>query len=62
MLGIVYNSLLDENEIIKNDSKKVFKKHLQKLGYQDVIIEIPLIDFNKIIDIDFSALFASKSI
>jgi dethiobiotin synthetase len=61
LAGIVFNQYRQQgqtNETIQQDSLEYFRYALEKIGYKNIIAEIPAIDFNAVPDIDFSALFS----
>ena len=55
--GIIYNLHQQENKLIAEDSRKVFKKYLIKNNYPPTIIDIPAINTEIPPDIDFSEMF-----
>ncbi len=56
--GIVFNHHPLSDTIIRDDSLQIFREQLQKRGRDGALIEMPIIDFDNIPDIDFSPLFA----
>jgi dethiobiotin synthetase len=55
--GIIYNLFPKQEKEIIQDTKEVFEKYISQHWFHAGIIDIPIIDFNTIPDIDFSALF-----
>jgi len=55
--GIIYNMFPKQEKEIIQDTKEVFEKYISQNWFHAGIIDIPVIDFNSIPDIDFSALF-----
>lgn len=61
VLAIFYNRFLDSNEIIAEDSCRIFSKYLVKNGFEDKVIDLYGIDdYNSgKHELDFAALFSS---
>lgn len=55
--GFVYNHFPANSEFILKDSVKVFDHYLKKMGFDCPIIEIPVIEKNEAVNIDFSPFF-----
>lgn len=60
LLALVYNKRKEENKIIEEDSREVFKEFLKKLNFKNTIVDIPEFNYKKNIpDIDFKEVFGS---
>jgi dethiobiotin synthetase len=56
--GIVFNRFPECDRVIQNDTLRLFRNTLAKLGRSDALVEMPKIDFGAIPDVDFSPIFS----
>ncbi len=57
LAGLVYNHFCNTEDIIRRDTLDFFRRHLEKQGRPDAVVEMPAFDPASPPDVDFSSLF-----
>jgi len=58
--GIVFNHYPPADDTIRDDTLKIFRHRIAEAGRPDALIEMPEIDPENIVDVDFSPIFLAE--